>query len=196
MRTLETIDATVIDATCPSASAATLGALADHIVSTHHAYLRDALPRLIRLSGKVAAAHGRVDPRLAQICQIVVGLSAELSSHMRKEELILFPMIRQLESDCGLPSFHCGTLANPIRQMVWEHDDASHAITQLRRMTDDYTAPQWADESHRSLLRELQTLESDLEAHVQKENENLFPRALALEEKRRLESIIAIERRE
>jgi regulator of cell morphogenesis and NO signaling len=194
MSTLETIDAALTDATPPNARAMTLSALADHIVSTHHAYLREALPRLIGLSGHVAEAHGRVDPRLAQICQIVVGLSAELSSHMRKEELVLFPLIRQLESGCGLPPFHCGTLANPIRQMVWEHDDASHALAQIRQMTDDYTVPQWADERHRALVRELQKLEADLEVHVRKENEILFPQALALEERRQVTSIIAGER--
>ena len=55
-------------------------------------------------------------------------LYEELVGHLLKEEQILFPMIRQLESATGVPVFHCGSVANPIRQMEWEHDNAGKAL--------------------------------------------------------------------
>jgi regulator of cell morphogenesis and NO signaling len=167
-----------------------LAVMANDIEATHHAYLRQELPRLIALSGQVAAEQGKRNPQLPQICQIIVALAAELNSHMRKEEQVLFPMIRELETGRRLPAFHCGTLCNPIRQMVSEHDDACGALAQLRELTDDFERPTGASDKFRTLVAALENLEQDLQLHIEKENRTLFPRALALEEKRRLDSLI------
>lgn len=167
-----------------------LSALANHIEATHHAYLREELPRLIGLSGHVAAEHGRFGARLSQICQIVVALAAELASHMRKEELVLFPMIRELEKGQLPPALRCGTLCNPVRQMVLEHDDASTALSRLRDLTDDFHCPDHSNAEYRALVDGLANLERDLQLHIEKENAILFRRALALEEAQRLDALV------
>lgn len=66
-------------------------ALIGHIVSTYHSPLRDELPRLESMATKVARVHGARASHLARLETIVSQLSAELSLHMRKEELVLFP---------------------------------------------------------------------------------------------------------
>lgn len=114
------------------ADAMTLTDLANHIEQTHHAYLKAELPRLAAMTQKVFEVHGESDPRLAEVRRIFAGLHQELSSHLMKEEQVLFPMIRQLESSDHVPAFHCGTVANPIRQMEYEHDGAGHALAILR----------------------------------------------------------------
>lgn len=167
-----------------------LSGLADHIEATHHAYLRKELPRLIGLGGHAAAELGQFDSRLSQICQIVVALAAELASHMRKEELVLFPMIRELEKGQLPPALHCGTLSNPVRQMVLEHDDASTALSRLRDLTDDFHCPDHSNAEYRALVDGLANLERDLQLHIEKENAILFRRALALEEARRLNALV------
>ncbi|WP_421658273.1 hypothetical protein [Leptothermofonsia sp. ETS-13] len=50
-------------------------------------------------------------------------------------------MIRQLEASDTLPMFHCGTIANPVHRMEFEHDEAGVALAQLRRLTDEFTPP-------------------------------------------------------
>jgi regulator of cell morphogenesis and NO signaling len=162
--------------------------LADHIEQTHHTYLHSELPRLERMTAKVAAVHGDKEPRLHQIKEIFLALSQELSTHLMKEEQILFPMIRQLEASATVPSFHCGTLANPVRRMEFEHDDAGVALVHLRQLTDDYTPPEWACNTYRAMLDALAKFERDMHQHIHKENNVLFPRAVELEQQKARQS--------
>lgn len=162
-------------------AAMSLAELADHIERTHHAYLRRELPRLDAMTAKVASVHGDKDARLAQIRDTFLGLAAEMNSHMMKEEQNLFPMIRRLAASATAPIFHCGSLANPINQMEHEHEDAGAALERIRQLTGGYTPPDWACNTYRAMLDGLDYLERDMHVHVHKENNVLFPRALALE---------------
>jgi regulator of cell morphogenesis and NO signaling len=175
--------------TIPSVNFAELSLteLANHIESIHHAYLHNELPRLEQMVKKVAAVHGDKEPRLNQVKDLFLALSAELAAHLFKEEQILFPMIRQLEASDSLPIFHCGTVGNPIRQMEFEHDNAGLILAQLRKLTDDYTPPEWACNTYRALLDSLLTFEQDMHQHIHKENNILFPRAVVWEQEKRNE---------
>jgi regulator of cell morphogenesis and NO signaling len=168
------------------AAAMSLAELADHIERTHHGYLREELPRLGRMTKKVAAVHGEHDSRLPEVAQVFLAMADELTNHMMKEERILFPMIRQLEDSETVPEFHCGSLGNPIRMMEMEHDSAGSALERLQEFTNDFTPPEWACNTYRAMLEGLVALERDLHQHIHKENNVLFPRAQAMEaEKRR-----------
>jgi len=155
--------------------------LADHIERIHHAYLHEELPRLEKMVKKVAAVHGEKEPRLEQIKDTFLALSAELATHLMKEEQVLFPIIRQMEASNPLPSFHCGTVVNPISRMEIEHDEAGAALAQLRQLTDDFTPPAWACNTYRALFDALLTFEQDMHQHIHKENNVLFPQAVLLE---------------
>lgn len=98
-----------------------------------------------------------------------------------KEELILFPIVRRRQfSDVPVAS-HCGTIANPIRQMEHEHHEAGDALAKLRSLTDDYTPPAGACNTYRAMLDALAFFEGDMHQHVHKEDNVLFPRALECE---------------
>jgi regulator of cell morphogenesis and NO signaling len=155
--------------------------LADHIENTHHAFLREELPRLARLTREIAQKHGEREPRLHQVQETFRRMAFELSAHMLKEEHCLFPMIRQLEAGYQPTMAHCGTLANPIGQMESEHIDADSELKHLREMTHGFTPPEWACKSYRGLLASLAYLERDLQAHIHKEDNILFPNALKIE---------------
>jgi regulator of cell morphogenesis and NO signaling len=162
------------------AAAMSLTALADHIESTHHAYLREELPRLVEKADRIAHKHAWRDARLAVVAQTTRELADEMFSHMAKEEQILFPLVRELEQN-GSVSHPCGSIGNPIRQMESEHDSAGAALVRLRVLTDGFTPNADDCNTHRALLAGLAQLEADLHEHVHKENNVLFPRALALE---------------
>ena len=160
---------------------ATMTELADHVERTHHDYLREALPRLTKLTEKVANAHGAHDSRLVELRDLFRAFREELESHMGKEENVLFPLLRRMDGASAMPTFHCGSVQNPIRVMLAEHDDAGEALVTMRKLTDDYTAPQDACNTYRAMLDALAELEADMHQHVHLENNILFPQAEATE---------------
>ncbi len=159
-----------------------LAELCDHIEQTHHAYLRDALPRLTGLLTKIAEVYRDSHPELAGLAQVYAGLRLELEQHMLKEEQILFPVIREMEATDGNFDFHCGSLSAPITVMEMEHDNAGGALAKMREITHDYIPPVDACTTYKASLDALATLERDLHIHIHKENNVLFPRALAMEQ--------------
>ncbi len=166
---------------------ALLSDLADHIVAKHHAYLRSELPALSTRIEKVLAAHGeRHGDSLRVVRDRFAALSAELGSHMLKEELILFPLIRQMEqarrSGTPLGAAHCGSVNNPIRVMMHEHDSAAGALRDIRSATSGFTLPPDGCTTYAAMLEGLKALEADLHLHIHLENNILFPRASRLEQ--------------
>ena len=159
----------------------TLSELADHIEETHHVYLRRGLPRLGQRVEKVVQVHGDAHPWLADLRLVFSGLVAELEMHMMKEEQILFPMVRELETARSLPSFHCGSVDHPIAAMEHEHDNAAGALRSLRELSGDFKPPENACNTFRGLLSGLAELEADLHKHIHKENNILFVRASEVE---------------
>lgn len=77
-----------------------------------------------------------------------------------------------------------GTVANPIRMMMQEHDGAGDALKALRSVTGNYAVPGDACISYRTLYEALQGFEADLHQHIHLENNVLFPRAKAMQDNR------------
>lgn len=181
LQQIEQADKSAEETPLVDADAMSLTELADHIEQTHHAYLREELPRLDFMTEKVSRVHGDKDARLYKMREAFVALKAELEPHMMKEERILFPIVRQLEASADRPGFHCGSVANPIQQMEHEHDQAGKSLEILSETTDGYTPPEWACNTYRAMLDSLARLEADMHQHVHKENNVLFVKALAME---------------
>lgn len=162
---------------------APMRSLIEHILRTHHAYLKSELPRLTGLAEKVESRHAKKEPRLSELKGVYAGLRAELDMHMMKEEQILFPAIVQMEETNAKPSLGCGFLSGPVSVMESEHESAAEALAAIRSLTDQYTPPEWACNTFRALVDALQKLEADLHEHIHKENNVLFPRALEMEQR-------------
>ena len=173
------------DAGPPDFTKAKLTDLVEHILATHHAYVKQELPRLHQLLNKVVSVHGKTHPELGEIQQVFQAMSAELSSHMMKEEQILFPHIVALENAVTTgrpqprPAF--GTVNNPVHMMELEHESAGAALKAISTLSANYTAPEGACFSYKTLYAALQEFEADLHQHVHLENNILFPRAIAME---------------
>lgn len=161
---------------------APLPALIKHIVSRHHEYLKLELPRLAqRLNKAMAARENTESDTLARLADVFYPMQEELELHMHKEELMLFPAIEQLARSGGAALFPFGSLSNPIRVMMAEHDSAFDGLAEIRRMTRNYELPADARANLRELFAGFDALERDLRQHIHLENEILFPRALSLE---------------
>jgi regulator of cell morphogenesis and NO signaling len=163
-----------------------LTALVRFILDSHHVYTREAIASLPPLATKMRGRHGEAHPETRSVEAFVYRLAGDLAPHMQKEEQILFPYIVALEEAAGRggpPAPSCfGTVRNPIRMMMAEHEAAGEILDELRAATAGYTLPSDADASFQSLYTGIQKLESDLRRHIQLENDILFPRAIRLEE--------------
>ena len=169
----------------PSFNEWTLAVLAGYIVKQHHAYVRDALPVLLAHSKKIAKVHGGRHPELVRVAALVEQVASEMTSHMMKEEQILFPYIVALASAAAngtpAPFAPFGTVDNPIRMMEAEHESAGDALFEIRELTDGYVVPADGCTTYAICLRELEAFEQYLYAHVHLENTIIFQKASALE---------------
>lgn len=156
-----------------------LVALCEHLVDTHHVFLRTEMPRVAALAAKVAEVHGPNHPELVDVRDLFDAFVMEMEEHLLKEERILFPMIRQLEFGHG-GEFHCGSILNPVRVMLMEHDNAGAALARFRDLTGGYVAPADACGSYLALLEGLHAIEQDTHRHIHKENNILFERISAI----------------
>lgn len=157
--------------------------LVDHLEATHHAYLHAELPRLVALADKVAGVHEARHPELIELQQLCAALRDDLEPHMVREEQILFPMVRELSAAISPPSFHCGSVANPISMMMREHEHTGAILEAVNLLTDGYRPPDDACASYRALYEGLAALATDTHLHIHKENNTLFPAVVELEQR-------------
>jgi regulator of cell morphogenesis and NO signaling len=162
-----------------------LDIFADYIVEKHHVFTKNEITRLELLLAKVCAAHAERHPELLELRKLFKQLAEELLVHMMKEERVLFPYVKQIQTahasagQLGTPPFQ--TVKNPIRMMMQEHDAAGEMLTQMRRITSNYNVPSDGCISYATLSGALLEFEEDLHQHIFLENSILFPRAIELE---------------
>lgn len=169
----------------PNFLASTLAHLIGHIVETHHVFTKSEIHRLRLLIDKVCGVHGQNHPELGTVRALFETLSSELEPHMMKEERVLFPYVLGMEDavrkerQFARPPF--GTVANPVRMMMLEHDNAGRLLKEMRQLTSDYAVPSDACISYQTLYQALDAFEKDLHQHIHLENNILFPRAVEME---------------
>lgn len=165
-----------------------LAALIAHIKNTHHQYTRDEIARLGPLFEKVCSVHGKNHPELLETHEVFQGLAQELSAHLMKEEMILFPYIVRMEAALTgkqpIPPAPFGSVQNPVLMMEHEHDSAGNALRAMKLASNGYFAPADPCVSYQTLYRALASFEADLHRHIHLENNILFSRAIAIEKGR------------
>jgi regulator of cell morphogenesis and NO signaling len=173
------------DPTTPDFDSWDLSSLVAHIVDKHHGYVRRQMPVLLTHTQRIAEVHGTRHPELRRVAATFQAVANEMSSHMMKEEMMLFPYIVELADAARVgssrPDAPFGTVRNPVRMMEMEHESAGDAMAEIRRLTDGYAVPEDGCTTYRVCLQELEAFERDLHQHVHLENNILFPKAIALE---------------
>ena len=159
-----------------------LTALADYIVSTHHDYTKKELPQIFSYLQKIVSKHGERHPELLKILDYFTSLKEELEDHMRKEELILFPRIKELETADRkyLSNINLNYLNAPVSVMEHEHEHAGSLLEEIQKYSDNYTPPVDGCTTYRLSFAALKSFELDLHRHIHLENNILFPKAIGL----------------
>jgi len=150
--------------------------LVDYIVQNHHSYVKNAIPEIQAFLDKVCDAHGNDCPELPLIRENFLDLSEELTSHMEKEERVLFPAIKRLESQNDVDHPLASTLQVPIGAMEHEHVVAGDLVKHIRASSNNYTPPDFACPTFRITYKKLQEFDNDLMRHIHLENNILFER--------------------
>jgi regulator of cell morphogenesis and NO signaling len=154
--------------------------LISYILIHHHFYVKQSIPTILSHLEKVATKHGDRFPYMVEVLYLFRQIGEEMTMHMHKEEVILFPRIKEIET---LVSIHQkrnhaeGYLNGPIQVMEMEHDHAGELLYRIRELTHNYTPPEDACTTFKVSLAELKEFEEDLHKHVHLENNLLFPLA-------------------
>jgi len=159
-----------------------LSFLSDYIVNVHHSYVTQNMPVLLDLSQKVAEHHGASNPELKKVYDKVDEMFCELKVHLKKEENILFPYIKQLENANGSPVAKAfASVQQPVSVMEHDHDIVGNLAKEIRELTNNYSLPATACNSYALLYKKLEEFEDDLHVHIHLENNILFPKVIEME---------------
>jgi regulator of cell morphogenesis and NO signaling len=129
---------------------------------------------------RVVGAHGENHPEVLRLDEYVREIVADLGPHLKKEEQILFPAIKQM--DLSLEEFNCGSIQNPIQGMKIDHDNIGSIFLKIRGLTKDFDLPKGTCNTWCALRKGLEDLEEDTHLHIHKENNILFPMAIEAEQ--------------
>jgi len=159
--------------------------LAEYIEKKHHRYVEEKIPVLRQFLDKLCRVHGERHPELLKINELFTASAGELATHMKKEELILFPFIKKMVKakleNIAVLSPQFGTVENPIAMMMEEHDNEGQRFRDIAELTDNYNPPADACNTYKVTFAMLEEFEKDLHLHIHLENNILFPEAIKLE---------------
>ncbi len=163
-----------------------LGDLADYIVKRHHSYVQKNIPFLKQNLEKIARVHGENHPELVEVRDHFFASAGELTMHMQKEELLLFPYVKNMEQakkeNQNLPNASFGSVSSPISEMMVEHQNEGERFEKISLLTANYHVPADGCTTYEVTLKQLADFEKDLHRHIHLENNILFTRAKQLEE--------------
>lgn len=162
-----------------------LDLLAEYIEKKHHRYVEEKIPVLLLFLGKLCKVHGERHSELFQINELFKGCAEDLTQHMKKEELMLFPFIKKMvaaaKSDDVLAAASFGKIEDPIAMMMIEHQAEGNRFDKIVLLTNKYTPPDDACSTYKATYAMLAEFEQDLHMHIHLENNILFPKAMLLE---------------
>jgi regulator of cell morphogenesis and NO signaling len=159
-----------------------LGFLADYIVNQYHIYTKSMLPRVMDFANKVAEVHGNKHPETHLIAQKWHALGEEMTTHMQKEEKVLFPYIKRLVRGNNEIQPPFGSARQLIEEMEAEHESVGDCLAEIETLSQGFTPPQDACNTYRALYAYLKEFSQTTKKHVHLENNILFPKLACLEE--------------
>jgi regulator of cell morphogenesis and NO signaling len=161
--------------------------LADYILNVHHRYLEKALPEIKEQVTKFLEGHRKKFPELEELDMIINKYLKQIPPHMKQEEEIFFPYIKQIHHAHkhreSYAKLLIRTLRKPLEEvMLKDHETTGSNLHRLRTITNNYTPPQQACITHKVTFAKLKELDTDLVQHIHLESNILFPKAIAMEQ--------------
>lgn len=162
-----------------------LDELCDYIEKRHHVYVKKSIPTLNEKLQKIYDIHGKNHPELKEIWELFEKASENLTIHMQKEEIILFPYIKELIKRSLNKSKlvnQLGEILGPINQMEDEHRIEGERFEKISKLSNNYEKPEDGCNTYHVTMQLLNEFEKDLHRHIHLENNILFKKAIKLEQ--------------
>lgn len=163
-----------------------LDKLCDYIVDRHHSYVNESIPLMNQKLQKLCDVHREKHPELFEIRDHFATTAGNLTIHMKKEELILFPYIHNMvRHEHGEPakSFESGNILELINQMEEEHQAEGERFVKISGLSNNYMIPPDGCNTYDVTFKNLKEFDQDLHRHIHLENNILFKKAIELEKK-------------
>jgi regulator of cell morphogenesis and NO signaling len=162
-----------------------LDLLTDYIERKHHRYIEQNTPAIKQFLDKLCEVHGGNHPELFEIRKEFFASADALADHMKKEENILFPMVRNMvtlkNKGEKLITNSNAEVKYPIQVMMAEHDTEGERFRKIAELSNNYTTPADGCTTYRVAFSLMNEFESDLHLHIHLENNILFPKAIEME---------------
>ncbi len=159
--------------------------LTDYIYNYHHKYVEKKIPEIKEYLNKICNVHGAHNPELHEINRLFIESSNDLTLHMKKEELMLFPYFKKLDTvadkNTPISTNLFETLDSPIALLHEEHDNEGVRFRKIAELSDNYTPPSHACNTYKVTYAMLKEYEEDLHKHIHLENNILFKKVIDLE---------------
>ena len=131
--------------------------------------------------------HRKKFPELEELEIIMNQFMKDIPPHMKQEEEIFFPYIKQIHHAYKHQESYARllirTLRKPIEEvMIKEHETTGSNLHRLRKITNNYTPPEKACITHKITFAKLKELDKDLVQHIHLESNILFPKAIKMEQ--------------
>ena len=183
LREIETVKSEQIDRS-QNYTSWELPFLADYIVNTHHAYLKENDEQIAIYARKIAEVHGAHHPEVIEIATIFEKIATDMAAHLREEEEVFFPAIRRADAERKAGTAPAkedrDVIDESLEKLGREHEEIGEAIHTIRRLSKDYAIPEDTCNTFMITYQKLKEFEDDLHKHVHLENNILFPKASQL----------------
>lgn len=165
-----------------------LDELTDCIQNIHHTYIEEQLPVVSYHLDTLCESHGDIHEGLYMLNSLFKSFARDLNSHIKKEELILFPFLKDLQKAINhnnLDASLFGSVKNPISVMKEQHNNEDERFRFISQLAKNFSSFIGNCNTYQNLLKLLDEFEQNLHNHIHLENNVLFPKAIELEQKYR-----------
>lgn len=140
--------------------------LETYIENTHHVFLKENLPVANELITRIVRAHSKNHPELLEVMHIYGLIQADLTTHLLREEVILFPLFNEEKNN--------EEIQKGIEELKREHEQVGEYIHQLQHVTKDYFVPKDGCYTYKQAYDLLKDIQEDIFMHIYLENSVLF----------------------
>jgi regulator of cell morphogenesis and NO signaling len=161
--------------------------IVEYLKHSHFLFIKHKLPYIARLVESFKANHPDYNA-VERDLKIVFPLFVEdFIEHIYEEEDTLFSFILEMERSVKLgyvpTRLYYLLEKNSVHKFAMEHEAHDDEMEGIRNITRDYRLELTAPLHVKVIYNELKALESSLITHARIENEILFPKAMAIENK-------------
>src|SRR6185436_3941813 len=158
--------------------------LANYIEKRQRRSLTVISEAMRRKPGLINRVHRNCNSELSQIMTLFNESIKQLLDHMEKEEVGLFPFIRELihakEMSRGVNRPAFVKIEALILRLNEDHNRESQRLKLISQKKNSYTSPDTSSKMHKTLFTTFSDFQEHLELHIYLQRKFLFPKIISM----------------